>query len=824
MVRTLTTSQTATSADLQPLSKTTDHDKSRARSRAILSHAILCIGSFLVYLLLNRPEVLLLSSLGMIVWYPAIGLGFALMLAISPRYMPLFAVAGAVAGMLFYRQPFYSWGTLVAIPIGSSLYAVGAYLLRVPLRIDCSLGQRRDVMRYVLITSMTAILAALTGAVCLLADHTIKGDQFWSSGLSWYFGDMIGLLSVAPFLLIHVLPWVCKRTLSSGSDTTWRGSEAEREVFGTTTPQILEFTGQAAALVLLFWIMFGGPAPRQLFYLAFLPVIWIAMRQGIRGAVSALLALNFGIVASIRFMSVSAEIVTKLSLLMLATSATGLIVGSAVSERRRIANELRERTIFLNSLIENSPFGIVVLDRRGTIQLFNQAFANLFLYNAAEIIGQDLKNLIVPAGLRVEYDQFATQIGAGDPVHRTVRRLRKDGELVDVETHALPLVQDGQIQGGYVIYKDISEQVRADVMAKQHADATGHWVAELELRTLQISLLNEIGSLLQCANSSEEAYAVIGKSAKQLFARAGSGALYIRKPVHDVLELAASWGASRIREAVFASHSCLSVRTGQAYWSESPSRSIVCAHIDNAITSDYLCVPMLAHGEILGVLHLQCDPDHGGDTEADQKSRDSLKRLAVLAASQIGLSLANLHLTEELRDQSIRDPLTGLFNRRFMQESLNKELQRSRRKQRSLAVIFLDLDHFKHFNDTFGHDAGDSVLKSMADMFRVHFRTDDVICRYGGEEFAVILPESSIEDAAKRAETLRLATRDLRLVHGGILLSTVTLSIGIAGFPDHGKDAHELLDQADKCLYQSKANGRDRVTIAGAPNSQAILA
>jgi two-component system, LuxR family, sensor kinase FixL len=363
MLRTLTTTsqQTATIADFQPHSKTTAHEKSQARNRAILGHAILCIGSFLVYLLLNRPEVLLLSRLGIIVWYPAVGLGFALMLAISPRYMPLFVVAGVAAGLLFYRQPFYSWGTLVGIPIETALYAVAAHLLRGPLKIDSSLGQRRDVMRYVLITSVTAIVGSIAGALCLWGDHTIQGDQFWSSGLVWYFSDIIGLLSVAPFLLIHVLPWVCKRTVSSGSDTTWYGSEAAREILGITPLRILEFTGQAAAFVLLFWIMFGAPASRQLFYLAFLPVIWIAMRQGIRGAVIGLLGLNFGMVASIRFMSVSGDVVTKLSLLMLATSATGLIVGSAVSERRRIANELRERTIFLNSLIENSPFGIVVL-------------------------------------------------------------------------------------------------------------------------------------------------------------------------------------------------------------------------------------------------------------------------------------------------------------------------------------------------------------------------------------------------------------------------------------------------------------------------------
>jgi diguanylate cyclase (GGDEF)-like protein len=223
---------------------------------------------------------------------------------------------------------------------------------------------------------------------------------------------------------------------------------------------------------------------------------------------------------------------------------------------------------------------------------------------------------------------------------------------------------------------------------------------------------------------------------------------------------------------------------------------------------------MVAHGETLGVLHLRYDLGADGNPEADQKTRESQKRLAVAVASQIAVSLANLRLRETLRDQSIRDPLTGLFNRRFMQECLDKELQRARRKQRSLSLIFIDLDHFKRFNDVFGHDAGDSVLQSMADIFRTHFRAEDLICRYGGEEFAIILPESSTEDAFKRAEALRLATKGLKLVHRGVLLDPITLSVGVAGFPDHGQSAQELLDSADKSLYRSKADGRDRVTLA----------
>ena len=811
---TISPSQSATIAEIQHHSEPTTESLFQSGTHTVLGHTIFCVSVLLIYLLLNRPDVILLSRLGLTAWYPAIGLAFAIMLAISPRYMLLFAIAGSISGMLFYHQPFYSWGTLVGVPLEIAAYAAAAYLLRGPLRIDSSLGQRRDVMRYVVVASVAAIPATLVGVFCLCADHTIQWSQFWGSALDWYMGDTIGLLSVAPFLLIHVLPWIGKWTAASVSETVCEGREWARGSQEITALRILEVTGQAASFGLLFWIMFGVSDSRQLFYPAFLPIIWMGMRRGIRGAVTGLLALNFGIVVTLRFVPVSAETFTKLGLLMLAISATGLILGAAVSERERIAGDLKERTIFLNSLIENSPFSIVVHDRDGNVQLYNDAFVSLFLYGPLEIGGKNLRDLVVPAELHGESTQFAEQVNSGQTIHETVRRRRKDGRLVDVEIHALPMVVAGRVQGGYVIYKDISEEVQASVMAKEHAAAMGHWVGELELRTMQITLLNEMSGLLQCAENTEEAYAVVGQSVNKLFADARAGAVFIYKPLGNSLEITASWGEGHRGEPVFARDHCWSLRLGKPHWSESSNRGIVCEHIDRSVAAIYLCVPMVAHGETLGVLHLRYDLDAHGNSEVDQKTRESQKRLAVAAASQIAVSLANLRLRETLRDQSIRDPLTGLFNRRFMQESLDKELQHSKRKQRSLSLIFLDLDHFKRFNDVFGHDAGDSVLQSMADIFRMHFRAEDVICRYGGEEFAVILPESSIQDAFQRAEALRLATKDLKLVHRGVLLDPVTLSVGIAGFPEHGQTAQELLDRADKTLYQSKADGRDRVTLA----------
>jgi len=239
------------------------------------------------------------------------------------------------------------------------------------------------------------------------------------------------------------------------------------------------------------------------------------------------------------------------------------------------------------------------------------------------------------------------------------------------------------------------------------------------------------------------------------------------------------------------------------------SAGVACAHLAEMPASDYLCLPMVGQGETLGTLHLHFPPS---DREVSEMQA-SRQRLAASAAAQIALSLASVKLREKLRDQSIRDPLTGLFNRRFMEESLQRELIRARRKNHPLSVLFLDIDHFKRFNDTFGHDAGDLVLQSAAELLTGFFRGDDIPCRWGGEEFAVILPDSTSQNAATRADELRSEVKKLNLRYRNVALAQITVSIGVAAFPEHGSNCEELFRIADRCLYQSKSAGRDRVTV-----------
>jgi len=219
---------------------------------------------------------------------------------------------------------------------------------------------------------------------------------------------------------------------------------------------------------------------------------------------------------------------------------------------------------------------------------------------------------------------------------------------------------------------------------------------------------------------------------------------------------------------------------------------------------------MMAQGDAMGILHIRSS----STTQPSQNQIESTQRIAIAMADSIVLTLANLKLRTSLREQSIRDPLTGLFNRRYMEATLEREFNRAGRIQRPVGVMMLDLDHFKHFNDTFGHEAGDTLLRELGNFLKQHLRGSDIACRYGGEEFALILPETSLENARGRAEQLRAGIKQLNVQHNGKVLDTVSLSLGIAMFPEHGPTSQEVLNAADTALYQAKDNGRDQVVVA----------
>jgi diguanylate cyclase (GGDEF)-like protein len=279
----------------------------------------------------------------------------------------------------------------------------------------------------------------------------------------------------------------------------------------------------------------------------------------------------------------------------------------------------------------------------------------------------------------------------------------------------------------------------------------------------------------------------------------------------QALESVATWGGA---EAVtfdgFQPDACCAVRSGRLRWRRPERSEVHCTHFAGKAPDRYVCLPMTAHGETLGVVTVEC-PTAEVAAQAEQRE-STLSSLGEMAA----MAIASLNLRQKLESQSIRDGLTGLFNRTFMEIALERELSRAARQGKQVAVMMLDIDHFKQFNDSFGHEAGDIVLREVAETMRLGVRGEDIVCRYGGEEFIVIMPEIATRAANERAELLRRMVSDLALRYHGQPLRQVTISIGIAMYPDNSDHADELLRSADHAMYAAKHKGRNRVIVADA--------
>ncbi|HPP11459.1 MAG TPA: sensor domain-containing diguanylate cyclase [bacterium] len=336
-------------------------------------------------------------------------------------------------------------------------------------------------------------------------------------------------------------------------------------------------------------------------------------------------------------------------------------------------------------------------------------------------------------------------------------------------------------------------------------------VQQLENRSRQNAVLSEMRDLLQACSNVAETSPVIVASMEKLLPQA-QGALFLFSPSRNDLESIARWGGfpEAVEYNLFTPDECWALRRGQIYVLEKEKEKdgLVCAHLRDLRVNGYVCLPLIAKGEVLGLFHLGCPAEvkHGCFME--------MREIAVTIGEYLALAIANIKLRESLRMQSIRDILTGLYNRRYLEETMAREILRAARRHSTLGVVMIDIDHFKQFNDLYGHGAGDELLAQLGHFFRTHIRGSDIACRYGGEEFTLVMPDASLRDVVRRAEELRVAVKDLRVHYQGQLLGSITLSLGIAVYPEHGTTADELIRLADAALYRAKKEGRDRVLVA----------
>ena len=323
-------------------------------------------------------------------------------------------------------------------------------------------------------------------------------------------------------------------------------------------------------------------------------------------------------------------------------------------------------------------------------------------------------------------------------------------------------------------------------------------------RTTEISILQTFGGLLNACSTLAEAGQVMNNVIPKLLPDF-KGSISIIKSSRNRLDTVTTWGGEWLGAERFAPNECWALRKGHQHLSTDHGIQIACQHWSEEPVEQTLCIPLLAQGETIGVLHFVMQ--QGVDIEKNQAMTHAI-------AEQIGLTLANIQLRDNLREQAIRDPLTGLFNRRYMTEALDQSHSRAERTGTEIAIMMIDLDHFKLFNDNFGHEAGDHVLKAVSQVLIDSLRQEDIACRYGGEEFCIVCPDTNKQQALQIAQRITRGIRSLELNMNQLALGTVTTSIGIATYPVHAKTMDEVINIADEALYLAKQNGRDRVEVA----------
>lgn len=482
------------------------------------------------------------------------------------------------------------------------------------------------------------------------------------------------------------------------------------------------------------------------------------------------------------------------------------VIQGELSERQRAEKALVESEERFRRLAENAPDLIYRYRTTPTCgyEFISTAITDMIGYRPDDFYSdQDLQyKILYPDDISIFQDMVMGKPSQG-PI--TIRLVRKDGSVVWTEQHSVPLYDS---TGSLIAIEGIARDI---TRRQQDEEELAARIYQLEEYNREILILNEMGDVLQACQGREEAYPVIQKYLNQLFT-SESGIVYVMDSTKNQIVLAATWGERGLSLENFEPGGCWGLRRGKSHLVEAPDEAMRCKHVHYSNVSSHLCMPMMAQGEALGLLTLIIPKILPGE---EKKLSPSKQQLAVTVAEHIALALANLRLNESLRQQAIRDPLTNLFNRRYMEEMLEREVSRAIRKKSSLGIIFIDIDHFKHFNDQYGHDAGDRVLREFGKFLKYQIRKEDIVCRYGGEEFIVILPDAPVEAVCQHAEEIRLGGKQISVtLQDHQNHQSITLSLGVSVFPQNGQTVEALLRSADIALYQAKQDGRDRFILA----------
>lgn len=491
--------------------------------------------------------------------------------------------------------------------------------------------------------------------------------------------------------------------------------------------------------------------------------------------------------------------------------------GTAVDERKKAEQRL-------GSVVEAVPTVLVMVNRQGVIQLANDHVRDLFGYRREELLGTPIDRLL-PPDIREHHKQLISgyfrdprprMMGAG----RDLYGQHADGRQIPIEIGLSPITEGEEL---YVLaaISDISERMAArkeledlashlDTKVRERTEALEASNARWQQRNLELLAVNEMSGLITACDDEQELASLAATYQQRLFPDS-SGAVYLEHG--ESLRITASWGDDATFTDAIAHEDCWALRRGHTHIVQGRSPDLICPHVhvpETTIDPGFMvCAPLRTGYGTVGLLHVRIGPS---DDDSEQM-RASAELLLQGIAEHMGLALANLRMRRTLQDQAIRDPLTGLYNRRYLDSTAGRMLAQTRRYGQPLSVLVADIDRFKVINDTAGHDVGDLVLSRIAALMTQELRDADLLCRYGGEEFVLVLPDTDLQRAADAAERIRVAIEQVPMADR----IRVTVSLGVATYDVQDSALPDIITRADEAMYRAKQEGGNRVCLADQP-------
>ncbi|MGQ0700090.1 MAG: PAS domain S-box protein [Panacagrimonas sp.] len=498
-----------------------------------------------------------------------------------------------------------------------------------------------------------------------------------------------------------------------------------------------------------------------------------------------------------------------------------------ITERQEMMRLLDKNEARFRGVFEQAAVGMAVLDAGGRWLKVNRKLCEITGYESDELLQIDSRTITYPddlAGSLALVQQIVS--GAIDKYSLDKRYLRKDGSVVWIALFVGRIEATADTAVSFVaVIEDINERKAAEARFKALTASLELQVSERtaqlheiirggQRRNEELTLIAEMSQLLSAANNLGEAGQVVMLYLPRIFLQA-DGALYLADATHESFQRKTHWGAAPPGAPVFPSADCWALRRGEIHHVEGEADALYCPHVSShSYRHPHLCVPIQTLGAQMGLIELAWG--RAADGWAPEMP------LVKMVADKIGLAFGNLRLREELSRQALIDPLTGLNNRRWLENWLRARVARHARSGEGFAVLMIDVDHFKSVNDEYGHEAGDRALREIGRVLASSVREDEAVARFGGEEFTVVLDTDHPSQAMAAGQRIREAVACMRVQFKDGEPLALTVSIGVALFPLDGADAQNVIERADAALYEAKHRGRDRVSLFASVGTPAL--